>query len=493
MRINLSGAAFILIVLTAFAHAQQVPRWARNLPDLPPMPLFYQGVGSANQTDDVDADWQKASGQARAQILQQIRVVVINNVTAKIEEKLSVKEASVTEAFSATTDQITAGSLENLVVERWYNEDQKKLYAYAHISRAEVEAKFEERLQSAVASARVFTDAATKAINNGNAFLALASYIDAMKVVTLAEVYLNKTLYGDVQNSGKKTPLLPSLESSVCGLLSKFKFLMTGGNDQLAERGRALQSPLTGRLMFESTPVKNASLSVTFIGPAKGQLSAISNTDEEGRFRISVNEITSGEAVNKIRVSPGVSGFDVLAERSPSAGRCLSDTYADFTFKLKTRANVTVAMHIVEYNLTKKRAKSSVQEEIQKKLLGDRYAIVEESKMMRLVSDEKLTSAIRSGNFQPVISALSKTADIVVVGLVTTEQRTNPAAGIYFSNGTAVIRAIDAKNGQILASVSLDNEKEGGGSYEIAGVRLLQRLGKKIGEELKTNIDEALK
>jgi hypothetical protein len=92
-----------------------------------------------------------------------------------------------------------------------------------------------------------------------------------------------------------------------------------------------------------------------------------------------------------------------------------------------------------------------------------------------------------------VVTELSKVADVIVVGMVSTEQRTNPTAGIYFSSGTAVVRAIDAKSGQILASVSMDNEKEGGGSYEVAGMRLLQKMGKKIGEELKNNFDVAMK
>ena len=104
-----------------------------------------------------------------------------------------------------------------------------------------------------------------------------------------------------------------------------------------------------------------------------------------------------------------------------------------------------------------------------------------------------MNAAAKSGDFHSVVAGLSRIADVVVVGLVSTEQRTNPTSGIYFSSGTAVVRAIDAKSGQILASVSLDNEKEGGGSYEVAGMRLLQKMGKKIGEELKINFNTVMK
>jgi hypothetical protein len=92
-----------------------------------------------------------------------------------------------------------------------------------------------------------------------------------------------------------------------------------------------------------------------------------------------------------------------------------------------------------------------------------------------------------------VVSRLATEADVIVVGFVSTAERANPSSGIFFSSGTAVIRAIDAKTGRILASVSLDNEKEGGGSYEVAGVRLLQKMGKRIGDELKSSIDAAFR
>ena len=131
--------------------------------------------------------------------------------------------------------------------------------------------------------------------------------------------------------------------------------------------------------------------------------------------------------------------------------------------------------------------------EIQKQLSNDRYAILEESKVLQHVPEEKLSAAAQSGDFHLVVAELSRIADVIVVGVVSTEQRTNPSAGIFFSSGTAVVRAIDAKSGQILASVSLDNQKEGGGSYEAAGMRLLQKMGKKIGEELKTSIEVVMK
>ena len=487
----------LLLIVAPFLYAQEVPAWARHLPDLPARPGFYQGIGSARSSDDIDADWAAASGRARGQILQQIRVVVNNKVVSKIEEKTSAEQASITEAFSSTTDQIATGTLENVPIDRWFDEDNKVLYAYAYISKLEVEEKFEEVLNAATASAGVYHDAASTALAGGDAYLALTSYLQAIKEVMLAEIYLNKTVIGDIQGNKKKVPVLPVLQSEMCLLLNSMKFQVTGGNDQQAERGRGLPVPFSGKVVVRSaagdTPVRNAVLGAAFLAPGAGTLSPLSRTDEEGNFQFSATEVTGGDAVSKIRVSIVLPGVEILADKLPDATRCLSDAFVDFSYRLKTRANVTIAMHIAEYNLSKKRAKSSVQEEIQKQLLNDRYAILEESKVLQHVPEEKLSAAAQSGDFHLVVAELSRIADVIVVGVVSTEQRTNPSAGIFFSSGTAVVRAIDAKSGQILASVSLDNQKEGGGSYEAAGMRLLQKMGKKIGEELKTSIEVVMK
>jgi hypothetical protein len=465
----------VVLLLTSVLYAQDVPPWARHLPDLPSQPGFYQGLGSARSTGDAEADWAVASGRARAQILQQIRVVVNNKVVSKIEERTSARQSSITEAFSSTTDQIATGTLENVPTERWYDEDNKTLYVHAYISRLEVESRFEEQLAAATASAKVYHEAATTALASGDPYLALSDYLQAVKGVVLAELYLDKTITGDLRGTKEKIPLLPVLQSEMCSLLSNVKFQATGGDEQQAERGRSLSTPMTGAVLIRTAtgvvPMRNAVLTAAFVPPGTGTLSPVSRTTDEGKL-------------------PGV---DILAEKLPDAVRCLSDVYLDFTFHLKTRANVTVAMHITEHNLSKKRAKSSVQEEIQKQLLGEKYTILEESQVLQAVPEEKLSAAAQSGDFHTVVAGLSRIADVVVVGLVSTEQRTNPTPGIFFCSGTAVVRAVDARSGQILASVSLDNEKEGGGSYEVAGMRLLQKMGKRIGEELKSTFDTVMK
>ena len=67
---------------------------------------------------------------------------------------------SLTDAYASTTEQITTATLEGIVLERWYDEDSEMLYAYGAISQAEVERLFREKMEDALASARVYQAAA---------------------------------------------------------------------------------------------------------------------------------------------------------------------------------------------------------------------------------------------------------------------------------------------------------------------------------------------
>ena len=125
-------------------------------------------------------------------------------------------------------------------------------------------------------------------------------------------------------------------------------------------------------------------------------------------------------------------------------------------------------------------------------MIGERYTIVEESQIFRKIPAKELSRAVEEGNFDPVISAVSDIADFVVVGIVTTKERSNPTPGIFFTTGSVTIRVIDVKSGKIIASAALDNEREGGNSYEVAGMKILQRLGRQVGEEIKASVDKAL-
>ena len=488
----------ISLAAFAFAHgqAQDRPVWARDLPNLPVKAGWYQGLGMAKAAGKGDSAWDDAAGRARAQIASQIRVRINNSVSRAVQETASGTEMTLTDAYASTTEQITTATLEGVVLERWFDEDAGTLYAYGAISQAEVEQRFREKMQDALASARIYHAAAEKAMEQDDPFTACGQLLEAMKVVSLAEASLERTISASLEGSGPSIPVFPVLQSQMCGYLGKLQFEITGGDHQEAQRGKALAEPLSGRLTFRSdrgvVPVRGARMMAGFVAPASGKTASDFRTTPQGEFSVPVNEVTSGEAASRLRISLALPGLAAFVGRFPDLARCAASAFLDYTFSLKSRTTATVAIRIVETNLGVPRAKSSVQEEIQRLLVGSRYTVVEDSKVLRLVNEGQLTGAITSGDYHAVAGPLGKIAEIAIIGQVTASERNSPVPQIYFSAGRAVVRVLDCKTGIILGSVILENEKEGGATYENAGSKLLEVMAKKVGERVKAELDKAL-
>lgn len=449
-------------------------------------------------TGNTSEDWQRAAGRARSEILSQIRVYVSSSATSTVVEIARGDQKELKSVFQSTTDQIAEGTLEAVPIERWYDEKNKTLYAYAAIARSEVERRYTEALKSALVSASTRYRTGHRMIEQGASYAALQEYLEAVKLILLAESFLHKIILGDIDGDGNDDAARAFLQSEVCEILSALRLEIISGNNQQGERGRALIQPLMGKLEYKAPnglwiSVRGALLKASLIAPAQGSIAAEVRTDDKGVFVLAVNEIQSGEALNTVRVSLATMGIELLGKTLTDALKCWSNLSVDFTFRMKVRTNITIAMHIVERNLGKLNPKSSVQEEIQKKLIGERYTIVEESKVSDVYPPAKLNGALEAGNFDAVVEALSSLSDFVIVGIVNTKERSNPTPGIFFSTGSVTIRVIDSKTGRIIANAALDNEKEGGNSYEVAGMKILQRMGKQVGEEIKTSIDKTLK
>jgi hypothetical protein len=492
-----SVAACVVILLgTSPAVAQDKPGWASDLPNLPQRQGYYQGLGITKVTADGAADWNDASGKARAQISSQIRVRISNTVTRAIEETAKGTDIAIAEAYATTTDQITTASLEGIVLERWFDEDAGVLYAYGAISQAEVERRFREKMEDAIASARVYYQGARKAIDRNDPFTALGQLSEAMMVVALAEGALDRVLSASLDGTGPSTPVLPELQTQLCGMLSKMQFEILDGNEQNAERGKALQAPLHGRLSFKSDhgtyPVKNAVLVPSFVAPAAGSVPEDIRTDAAGEFSLPVNEIKNGEAANRIRLTPGVPGAAVLKAQSPDLARCWATAYVDFTFHLRSRTNITLAVRVLESNMGTVRAKSSVQEEVQKGLLGNQYSILDDSHALGDMTTEQIRSALSSGDYRPILATVGKRADVIIIGEATAAERSNPFPQMYFGVGRTLLRIIDCKTGRVLGSVVMEDQKEGGPTYEQAGRKLLEKMARAASDRVREEVKSAL-
>ena len=505
MRLTVSSSSLVAACIAALllfgmavprAGAQEKPRWASDLPNLPQRQGYYQGLGITKVTADGSADWNDASGKARAQISSQIRVRISNTVSRAVQETASGSDITVAEAYASTTDQITTASLEGIVLERWFDEDAGLLYAYGAISQAEVERRFREKMEDAVASARVYHAGARKALERNDPFTALGQLSEAMLVVALAEGALDRTLTAALDDAAAPAPVLPVLQTQLCGILSKLQFEILDGNEQDAERGKGLAVPLHGRLSFKSDhgvyPVKNAVLVPLFVAPAAGRVPEDIRTNAVGEFSLDVIEVKNGESANRIRIAPGVAGAAVLKAQSPDLARCWSTAYVDFTFKMKSRTNITLAIRVLETNMGTARPKSSVQEAIQKGLLGSQYSILDDSQALENMTEEQIHGALASGDYRSILATVRKRADVVIVGEASAAERSNPFPQMYFGAGRVLLRILDCKSGRVLGSVVMEDQKEGGPTYEQAGRKLLEKMARSASEQIREEMKNAL-
>ncbi|MCC6397912.1 MAG: LPP20 family lipoprotein [Bacteroidetes bacterium] len=495
-RLAIIAAGCALVLTGTRSMAQDAPSWASELPNLPQRTGWYQGLGITKVTGDGAADWDDASGKARAQIAAQIRVRISSTVTRAIQETASNTEITVADAYASTTEQLTTATLEGILLERWFDEDTGTLYAYGAISQAEVERRFRERMEDALASARIYHAGARRALERNDPFTAFGQLMEAIKVVTLAEAALDRTISASLEGTGASVPILPVLNTQVCGMFSRLQFEILGGDNQDAERSKALAVPLQGRLLFRSDrgtyPVANAVIAAAFLPPATGRVTAEARTSSTGEFSMPVLEVLSGEAVNRIRLTLGLQGVAVLAAQSPELTRCWSTSYVDYTFRMRSRTNIAVAIRILETNMGSRRAQSAVQEEIQRRLLGGRYTIVEDSKALAGLTPAQIQDLLATASYNDLVTSVGKSADVAIVGEVSTVERSNPYPQMYFGSGRAVIRIIDCKTGMVLGSVNMENEKEAGATYDHAGRKLLEKMGKSVADVVLQEMKKAL-
>ncbi len=488
--------SMVLVCVQSSAVGQDRPVWARDLPNLPQRPGVYQGLGITTVTGDGAADWNDASGKARGQIAAQIRVRISSTVTRTMEETSVGSQISVADAYASTTEQITTASLEGIVLDRWFDEDTETLYAYGAISQAEVERRFRERMEDALAAARVFYASSNAALARRDPFTAGGQILEAIKVVSLAEAALDRRLNGSIDGRTESVPVNPFLQSQLCALFSKMRFEIVGGNQQNGERSMALAQPLKGRLMYASDqgtyPVSNALLRASFVPPAEGTLVTEVQTTGSGEFSVAVTEIQKGEALNRIRVMPALQGIDVIAASSPEIVRCWSTMYTDFAFVLRSRTNVSVAVRILEDHMGTLRSASSVQQEIQKRLIGSRFRIVEDSKGLAALNAARIQEALSSGSYNAITAAVAKQADVLILGEASSSERGNPFPQMFFSSGRAVIRILDCETGVIIGTVSVEDQKEAGPNYDTAGRKALEKMAKKVAEDVLAEMQKSL-
>jgi len=161
-------------------------------------------------------------------------------------------------------------------------------------------------------------------------------------------------------------------------------------------------------------------------------------------------------------------------------------------FEKETPSDVEVVVHLLEMDLDSLQARSSVQDAVKWELAQYGYSVVAEVAIYDVVSKRKLNEAVRAGDYTVVIRPLAKIADLIVIGLVATERRSNPREGIFFCSGRSDIQLVEARAAQIIGVVSSGIEEVAGETYNVASDRLIRQFTPTVATALKDTINLVL-
>ena len=506
----------LVLILLSCAPAEQAvamkkkkkPAWAKSLPNLPSKPGYYQGLGVAEVSgNEMDAR-QAAEGEARAQIARAIRSEISSKVTDVMTETTTNGEGDYSESFESVTQTIAQETLDNLKVEFYVTGKKKKqkIYAYCAISETEVQRQFAERMNKAMNKARIYYDAATKAIAAGDYFTALSQYFEGAKEVILAELILRKPIEGDLDGTGSVS-VKATFDTKLTALVGKLRVEISSGGGQRGVKGEPLPEPLVARLVYDNAgslaPVKNASLVGAATSPTVVKMDQVSKTDGSGKAKFTVHSVESGNpsGVNKIRVGLDEKQFKAFAQHLPGAVQKASSVFSEFSFKSRGSAITKIVVLIYEKNVGREQNVSIIEGSIVKDLVSDQFKLIDKTEVYKAISKQKAMEAALS-NHQIVADALKEVADILVIGNVEARESeggsSNPYATGYQSNRKSAwaggsVRCIDLESGKVIATAEKQGVKGMQLSLEKAGIVALQKFAEQATREIVDGLNQYLR
>ena len=487
----------LILLFSAAAHPQQgTPEWIRALPNLPNRPDLLQGLGTVRSTDNPSDDQTKAENLAQAEVAMQIRVHINSRVDFSAREKSHqgrTEESS--QLISEVTSSIATQTVENIIVEKYYDKDAKTWYGYANIPVEEVKRQIEERTRRAEIIAGQYYAGAMSKMDSADIDGAVLQLTRGLEEIIFAENILGKPLIvSRLGDTGTSVAARPKFSNALMEIMSHLTLEAVSGDKQSGERGKPLPSKLLGRLAYgkgsRSYPMQNVKLRCAISKPSSARIDTVVSTGPDGGFACTVHEIESGSENNVLTVQIDSAQFLPLCNAIPEMRPLIQNYSCAFNYSLPSKTNISIAIRIVEDDLQQNAGESPIADEIAKQLTGVRYRIVEGSTLGPQTNGSEMTTALHSGNDDYIVRAFGSSADYIIAGYCSTGKRRSPFPNAYVCAATGSVRVIEAKTGRVIFNSGEKLETGSGSSPEVAGKKALRQLGISIGLDIRKSFDE---
>lgn len=492
---------FILTLILSFgitltlSPEQKRPSWVDKIPNRPDL---LQGVGFADDTGNRESDQKRAEVNAITQIINEISTTVSSQLTDFVQEDNRSGQVTSQETITKISSQYAQETISGIkVVERYYDPKQKVYYAYAVLSREELQHQMQSRAANVVRLVQDYHAYAQQALAQNNVYDALHNYCKALTELFIVQASLKQKIEGDLDGGGKREFLQVRLENEIAQIVRQIHIQAISGSHQQAQRGRGLAQPLTGRVFWvkEGKEFLLANIPLKFrLVNATGQVSENITTDVSGHFNGYVNLIESAQAATGI-VKTGLYFPEIATFQSqlPTLRDIIEQVSCDFVFNIDVQASARFLVHICEEIDGTPVPRSVTTAEISKALIQNKYTVLTPAQIIPPVPLRDLDAAVRFEDYNTLTNLLKSSADYTVAGLITVEQSSSASGVLFFSKANAQIKVIDLKTGREVAAVVQTNIKGAGNDFNSANKDALRKCSQQVTQELITSLQEVLK
>lgn len=456
------------------AICQERPSWAKNLPNIIEMQGYVQGLGSAMSSENPSENetWETAINRARSNLINQIQVQIISESTSQIQETDRNGQFDVESFFSEDIRAFSSLELQDVQVERWYEEENGLFYAYVKVPENYIQSLQKEYLENAQYASEFYREVSNRFIENGDVFSGLLMILDGAESLHRLRMNIQKTGRSG-QTSYDIDKIIAEYEEQGCNLLGKIKLYATTTIDRKIDPNQSYPGLINGNVIFETGQEKEnitgqINMSVAGRKPFDADMSIQYSGNE---FQVNLEEIYAASGRNELEIKIELPQYNFLMDPTTALSRCIQNLSLLITVEVEGRGDHKIGIQVIERTDGTPATHQQASSFLMSALTGNGFEV----------------STGIEGNCRP---QPKQEYDYFICGQVDVRDKSNPRPNIYFATAEASIKVYDVEQKKAVHVINLESVREGGNSYRSAGNRAASIIYEQITSQVLAFFDE---
>jgi len=466
---------FICILLLTSCAAKR-PGW---IMEVPKDKQYIYAVGMKTAAFSLEEGKRSAVQQAVTELVEHFE---LQSRVRYQERKTELETKVMDEIQSLSGDVKIRGSL----ISEWHfektNEGKYDVYILLRYPREELERERARQRNEAARKISQIQRALSNGENaevNGNLTEAMNSYLTAVKLAAIFE----------------DTALHSSAHEMLNQLVTGIQIRVVSGNDQTIDMSRKIDYQLVAKTVLKKGgyEIPLSDLPVKFSFPNDKGIEALSiKSDQDGMAIFRIPRLPTATKDYRVQATIDVDQMFIipsdLSKSDQKSVRHLADHLrsksSDFTFHtFVVRKDLKVIVLIDEKNHGVSMRESITGNEISKRLFDAGYQVIADQDIGK-TNIERLKIAIQKDELFSLNKTIYGMVDVVVTGTCNTREGTHNSGVVISSHADGFIKAVDLRNGSVVAQKNALDTVGFGETEEQAGINALKKLGTSISEEI---------